>query len=270
MRKGLAALFVLVAIAATTSFSLANRQEDSHQEGEDQEFYPFRDEAEIRSALEQVLSAGEYRRLGRSPSKKSEAAKAKDTSEAETPTWLRKLWDWLARWLSARSSENERKPSLRLDWIRWLVYAFVTLALVAVVALTAKAVLRRAAEKALPAEAKPEGRVLETSLRPPGELPSPEYLARALALAEATDYRAAIRQLLLGTMSWIERHGLIRYRRGLSNRDYLRAVAKRPTSHESLHKIVLHFEQVYFGRRSASARGFQECLDQYRRSFATD
>ncbi len=55
---------------------------------------------------------------------------------------------------------------------------------------------------------------------PPGETEVGIYERRALQLAQEGNYRAAIRELLLGSMSWIERSGQIRYRKGLTNRDY--------------------------------------------------
>ena len=47
----------------------------------------------------------------------------------------------------------------------------------------------------------------------PGELAASTYESRAIQLAALGDYRAAVRELLLGSMSWIERAGLIRYRK---------------------------------------------------------
>jgi hypothetical protein len=91
-----------------------------------------------------------------------------------------------------------------------------------------------------------------------------------LAFAETGDYKRAIRELLLGTMSWIERHDLIRYRRGLSNRDYIRAVSSRTPLLDPLSRIVLHFERVTFGRRDASKQGFQECLHDFRKAFEAE
>jgi len=105
---------------------------------------------------------------------------------------------------------------------------------------------------------------------PPGEHPSAEYLHRAMALAEQGDHRGAIRQLLLGCMSWIERHGLIRYRKGLTNRDYLRAVYRRPTQREGMDGIITQFERIYFGRRDATADRFNRSLSGFQSGFEKD
>lgn len=105
---------------------------------------------------------------------------------------------------------------------------------------------------------------------PPGEHPSSEYLRKALALSAEGDQRGAIRQLLLGCMSWIERNGLIRYRKGLTNRDYLRAVFQRQTQREGMGGIVTDFERIYFGRREATAERFKRCLSGFQAGFDKD
>jgi Domain of unknown function (DUF4129) len=105
---------------------------------------------------------------------------------------------------------------------------------------------------------------------PPGEHPSSEYLLRALALSDKGDHRGAIRQLLLGCMSWIERHGLIRYRLGLTNRDYLRAVYQRQIQREGMDGVISEFELIYFGRRPATADRFGRCLAGFQAGFEQD
>jgi hypothetical protein len=112
-----------------------------------------------------------------------------------------------------------------------------------------------------------EGFLPET---PPGERPASVYLREAMALAAAGDFAGAIRQLLLGSMSWTERRALIRFRRGLTNREYLRALGSRPPQRQSMQEVVLAFEEVFFGRRSATRERFERVLPDYRAAFETD
>lgn len=102
---------------------------------------------------------------------------------------------------------------------------------------------------------------------PPGELAVSTYESRALQLAAEGNFRAAIRELLLGSMSWIERAGLIRYRKGLTNRDYVRAVWRRTPKRDAYAETALEFERVYFGRRTATAQSFESCLHCFRGAF---
>lgn len=244
----------------------APQEQTSAAAEEDSTVYPIRDEQEIRAALEQVLSNPEFQRLA--PREKPEP------EEAETG-WLGRLLEWLEQWLTSESSsskqagESWRIPALLLLIFRWVIYLLVAAVMAAVVVLIYKAVTRRSLADDV-SHQKPEAGAVEVSSRPPGELPSEKYVSRAVALAEAADYKAAIRQLLLGSMSWIERNGLIRYRRGLSNRDYLRAVTEKARLRAPMQRIVVLFEQVYFGRRMATAEGFQECLQEFRKGFRNE
>lgn len=220
----------------------------------------FRNEAEVRQALEKVLASPEYRRLlGR---KQEEGPEQKEN-------WLTKLLRDFFEWLFGDSLDGEGAPGGAWDILRPLTMVLALLALALVIVLIARSVLERAAvEKGETATAARERGPAPQI--PPGELPSQHYLDRALELAQGGDFRQGLRELLLGAMSWIERAGLIRYRKGLTNRDYLRAVWRRPASRDSLAVIVRDFEQVYFGRRPATVDRFDNCLAQYRDAFQSD
>jgi len=244
---------------------LANRQEQA------QGSYRPREEAEIREALKHVLSDPEYERLRRLVPDSDEAS--------EVPEWWQRLEELLLDSDSDSDSSGPPEPSRSFRfpgfifaWTRWIVYLLVAAVTVSLIVLVVKAVMNRSSTAApIQTEpggsARPEGPSTST---PPGELPSEEYASRAIVLAKSADYKAAIRQLLLGGMSWIERKRLIRYRHGLTNREYLRAVSDKPRRREPFGRIITHFEHVYFGRRRATADGFKECLEDYRRAFAAD
>ncbi len=102
---------------------------------------------------------------------------------------------------------------------------------------------------------------------PPGEVAVSTYESRALQLAQDGNFQLAIRELLIGSMSWIERAGLIRFRKGLTNRDYIRAVWKQEQRRLAYAQTALHFERIYFGRRSATQEMFEECLHYFQGSF---
>lgn len=102
---------------------------------------------------------------------------------------------------------------------------------------------------------------------PPGELATEQYQQRADDYARTGDYRAAVRQLLLGCMSWVERAELIHYRRGLTNRDYWRAVYREESRRLAFASIAFEFEKVFFGRRHATAEMYQACLNQFLKEF---
>lgn len=101
----------------------------------------------------------------------------------------------------------------------------------------------------------------------PGELTADEYRARAMKLAAQQEYREAISQLLLGAMSWAERNELIRFRRGLTHRDYLRAIGKQPAQQSAFNTLITTYEPLGFGRRTASLSIFEKTLTEYENSF---
>ena len=104
----------------------------------------------------------------------------------------------------------------------------------------------------------------------PGELPADTYLARARELAEQRLYREAIAHLLLGGMSAIERSQLIRYRRGLTLRDYLRSLRGHTLQYGGFQTMIGVYEPIGFGRRVASFQTFQDALAGYQQTVAAE
>jgi hypothetical protein len=211
------------------------------------------DPANVRAVIDEVMSAPDYRHLIR-PKK----------DEPSVPGWLDRLLDWL--------TTKGEQPLAALSWsailVRVLVLATAVIVLLIIAVVIVRGVLNRSPDLKLNLAHGPNDAGL--LLTPPGDLPADEYVRRATELARAGDPKGAIRELLLGAMSWIERAGLIRFRRGLSNRDYLRAVRRRQECHESMNAIIDAFDRTYFGRRVATAEMFDWCLEQYRRGFATN
>ncbi len=105
---------------------------------------------------------------------------------------------------------------------------------------------------------------------PPGELAASTYESRAREYAKKGDYQTAIRELLLGSMSWIERAGLIRFRRGLTNRDYVRAVWRQEDRRGAYLVTGTEFELVFFGRRTATSEMFDRCLTAFQGAFCEE
>lgn len=105
---------------------------------------------------------------------------------------------------------------------------------------------------------------------PPGEIAASTYESRARQYAEQKNFAAAIRELLLGSMSWIERAGLIRFRKGLTNRDYVRAVWRQEDRRAAYLVTGTEFELVFFGRRMATSEMFRRCLTAFQGAFSEE
>lgn len=102
---------------------------------------------------------------------------------------------------------------------------------------------------------------------PPGERAVSTYEGRAIQMAREGNYGLAIRELLVGSMSWIERAGMIRFRKGLTNRDYARAVWRQQERRAAFTTTAITFERVFFGRREPTAEMFDECLTSFQGAF---
>jgi hypothetical protein len=223
------------------------------------------EEAKVHATIQDIVAGAEYRRLrGAGEAERAEATRAAAATEPAQ---------------RERPRRSEGRGGGRGDGaaagavlasvggvLRVLVYAALAAAVVGVLFLLAQRLRGPSSTaSALPA---PGGRISDDpAITTPGDRPSDEFLRQALAEARAGRHRESIRLLLMGALSFIERRGLIRHRQGLTNRDYLRSVAREPQLRGGLEPIVTAFDEVYFGRRGATPDRFDECLRHYRSAF---
>jgi hypothetical protein len=197
-------------------------------------------------------------------------------------------WLWSGLWGSSRRPARPLTPAgtgegwlsglLDGDWFGWLesmsvfvkfLVVVLLLAVLGILALVIARIIRSRDQRRVmqglfsDAVADPLGDLQV----PPGELPAATYEGRARQLAAEGNYRAAIRELLLGSMAWIERAGLIRHRRGLTNRDYVRSVWRELQKRQAYLVTAGCFERVYFGRRPATLEMFERCLEEFEGAF---
>lgn len=76
--------------------------------------------------------------------------------------------------------------------------------------------------------------------------------ARALAAVQAGDARAAVRYLYLSTLLHLDEHGVLRFDRTQTNREYLRALRDQAPLQRLLSPVVSTFDRVWYGRGSIS------------------
>jgi hypothetical protein len=157
-------------------------------------------------------------------------------------------------------------PGVSADVARILAVTLFVL-LVLILTATMALLLRRIEKRRRRAALAEEQAMLEEISAPPGELPASTYEGRARRYAADGLYHLAIRELLLGSMSWVERAGLIRYRKGLTNRDYLRSVWRKQPQRESLLATASSFELICFGRRTPTEEMFIQCLTGFQGAF---
>jgi len=210
----------------------------------------FEDPNAVRDEIEDIFSTPEFRRL------KYERSDAEITDSefepGELPEWVKK---------TAEAIGNVLGPAL--SYLFWIVVAVLCGLIVYVV--YAGITARRRGPKTegwLPDDFEEGDAALS-----PAELAADVYLNRAAELAAAGNTREAIAQLLLGAMSYIEREGLIRFRRGLTCRDYLRATRSRKELYTALGQIVGIYEPICFGRRDVLPEHYETSLNKYLGAF---
>ncbi|MGH9337746.1 MAG: hypothetical protein ACRD21_28675, partial [Vicinamibacteria bacterium] len=192
--------------------SLALAQEEAEESGG----YEHQDEGVVFEALDETLSQPEFARLSTEP----QAARDEASS---IPEWLERLLDRIAQALGSRAEEDSSYDlSFNLPGVELLLYAMAAILLAVVVFFIVKSVLAISTDRRI-ADDEAEARVFRAGSAP-GEAPPEEYWRRALEHGEKERYKDGLRELLLGAMSAVERRGVIRFRRGLTNRDYYYSV----------------------------------------------
>jgi hypothetical protein len=179
-------------------------------------------------------------------------------AESEMPEWLKKFFDWLENLF--RGSGNALSGLGTL--VRILAYTVLAAICCLIIWLVVRAVNKYKERQTVGSRARGSFEEGEGEI-PPGDLPADEYLKRAAEFAEQQQFREAIGQLILGAMSRTERSGLIRFRRGLTNRDYMRALRGRAMQHDAFRTIAGVYEPICFGRRNAQIEHYRTSLDGY-------
>jgi hypothetical protein len=214
----------------------------------------FGDDEQVGRDIREILESPDFRRL------RAEAPQTQP--EAELPDWLKTFLEWLGKLLGRMGGVLSGLGVV----LQALAYAVLAVICALIIWLVVKAVNRYRARYATGQGARRGFEEGEADI-PPGDLPADEYLRRAAELAERGMFREAIGQLILGAMSFTERSGLIRFRRGLTYRDYLRALRGRNDQHQALRTIVGVYEPIGFGRRPAHFDHYRTSLDGYETGF---
>jgi hypothetical protein len=208
--------------------------------------------SDIEKEFDDIFSQSEFRAL----------REKKPQPETEAPEWLKKFWEWVKS-LFQGSGSNFSGLGVIVQILAYVVLAAICCL---IIWLVVRAVNKYRERQTIGGRLRGSAEEGEGEI-PPGDLPADEYLRRAAELAEKGLFREAIGQLILGAMSRTERGGLIRFRRGLTNRDYLRALRGRGMQHQAFRTIVGVYEPICFGRRPAQIDHFRTSLDEYQTGF---
>jgi hypothetical protein len=186
--------------------------------------HAYRDKA--RSAIREVLARREYADLQSDP-------------YASTRAFL----EWLAGLFQRVGDVLKRMP----QWVLWTVFAWMVLALVAILAhlIYTLVMLLRGTSSPLRGNFK-RGRI-------PGELLGIKdldfdtVLAEARRLLAAGDWPAATRYFYVAAILWLDRQGLIVFKRSKTNGDYIGELALRSPIQDDFRRLTAEFEPIVYG-----------------------
>jgi hypothetical protein len=228
----------------------------------DAEFY---EPPTVRDAASDVLSSPEFRNLPRldlgAAGAKAEPLKPKKDESKEDEVRIR-----------TPSAGSDFLASLFGGAISLVVLVVLGVVLAAIIGLIVLGIKRwersEKTEKETEADAATDEDAEPTMS--PSEKPADAWLAAARQAAAAGRFDEAMALLLLGAMSHAERAGLIRPRRGLTYRDYLRAVPHDSAWRPALSELVRTYAPVGFGRREATHAAFEAVIGPYERALAVE
>ncbi len=224
---------------------------------------PPREAAEVQDTVKRVMSDPEFRHLER----EIEEVVRKDLNQRELPNWFTDAIERFFKWLFSDESKPRGDPTPLIGLGQLFLYVAIGLVVALLVFLLVN-LLKRFEPTTMkrPYALSVDEEAINPTV-PPGENPPSTYEARAIQFAHAGDYRSGLRELVLGCMSWTERAGKIRHRRGLTNRDYIRAVWREVERRQAMLQIVEAFELVFYGRREAEESQFERCLAAFQSEF---
>ncbi len=88
-------------------------------------------------------------------------------------------------------------------------------------------------------------------------LTSKGAMQRAQTLSGQGDYRNAVRYLYLSSLLILDEHGMLRYDRSRTNREYLRSVSSKPELSKPLGDVIDVFDRVWYGYDSVDEETYQ-------------
>lgn len=253
-------LFVaqILLIFLTLRTSLATAQDNAY---DGTEYY---EPPVVRNAANDVLDSPEFRTLPRlnlgPDGKLKDPLKKKEEAEPEQ------------RSVRVPSSQPSLFSSLFGGVVSLGVFIVLVLVLGGIIALIVLGLRhweRREKESAEPETDATSDDDPETLITP-GTKSADAWLAAARRAATEGRYDEAIALLLIGSMGHAERAGFIKPRRGLTYRDYLRAVPSTSAWHATLDRLIRAYAPIGFGRREATAESFQQLVEPYEASLAAE
>lgn len=174
-----------------------------------------------------------------------------------SPDWLENFLAWLQRLLERLFPSSAQTTGNEL--FSWLLLGVGGLALAALLYYVARTLTVSLAGDAHLRAEDGDGRT---------PLTADAAFTRAQEMADARDYRTAVRYLYLSALLTLDERGLLRYDRTKTNREYVRSLRNEPTLAAKLREVIDLFDRVWYGLQPldlAAYTRYQEQVAELRR-----
>lgn len=175
---------------------------------------------------------------------------------AQQRSWWRRFADWLAQRMDGVRSWL---GNLSTGWF-WALLIWLLLALLAILAHLIYTIVKLFGGGAAGGRAG-DRRLASTARLTTRELGFEAAFASAQERFRAGDWSAAIRNLYVAAILWLDRRGVIRYEESKTNRDYVLELAADPRRQSRFRALTDRFELTVYGGRPADARVCGEMLE---------
>jgi len=146
-----------------------------------------------------------------------------------------------------------------------MTWAMIGVFVMLIIGILIWAMLRMSSQSSLQDdEAFPKRSMAESIKQLPFELDSPagDFRQQVNAASAAGDYRRAITLLFSHVLVTLDQKGLIRLRKGKTNRQYLNELFPHQSLANYFEHVMVPFEATFFGDHELSQRDFEACWNQ--------
>ena len=197
-------------------------------------------------ALEGILETNAYQESQQPPALVEVAAKVR--------TWVRARWEDIKAFFR-RIFGGEKDGSI-WDTLRSLLTLLASVVALGAIIYFAVKMLAQNADLG----AHEEGDEYDM----PAEPPEPAAMALAASEhADSGDLRRAMRAIYLALLGRLHAHGLIRYDRHRTNREYIRDLRANPSARDAFAEAVDLFDPAWYGRREPTIVQFERMQEIY-------
>lgn len=174
-------------------------------------------------------------------------------------------WDWSGNWAGGAPAGGGNTGSAFAGGISALMWALLITLILVTVGVLIWAVARMGSNPEDEDEDLPAPRSMQESIKQlPFDLAASngDFRQQAQEFYRNGDYRNAITYLFSHVLVSLDQKGLIRLRKGKTNRQYLRELRQhRPLANYYQH-VMVPFEATFFGDHELGQREFESCWNQ--------